>query len=141
LWRGLDHFALNANASFIDSKVTLQPQVSKLGSQEHPLQGQANYVLNGALNYAARPGGLDMTVLLTATGNRLVSVALGVLGDIYEEPSASLDATLSFPIFGGLREKMSARNLLDPTIRQLQQGHEVSSYRRGRSFAITVSYD
>ena len=80
-----------------------------------------------------------MTVLFGATGKRLAEIAEGVLGDIYEQPSASLDATISL-LLRGSRVKIAGKNLLDPRIQQLQMDKEVSGFRRGRGYSIAFSY-
>ena len=50
VWSGLQRFALNTNASFIRSEVQLAPQLSQLARATHPLQGQADSLLNAALS-------------------------------------------------------------------------------------------
>jgi outer membrane receptor protein involved in Fe transport len=138
LWRPLEGFSFNSNASFIDSEVELYPQITQTGTQKHPLQGQADYLVNLALSYG-RPGGLDAAVLFNATGRRLRTLGLNPLPDIYQQPVESLDATLGLRLFGTARVRMSARNLLDPRIQELQGGKEVSGYRTGRSYSIALS--
>jgi outer membrane receptor protein involved in Fe transport len=134
----LSPFSLNANASFISSEIELKPGDSRFGSGTHPLQGQADYLVNGAATYAAPKGGFEATVLLSATGKRLRALGSTNLPDIYERPSTSLDATLNVAL-GHSRLKLAARNLLDPNIQQLQNGMEVSGYRRGRTYSIAFS--
>jgi outer membrane receptor protein involved in Fe transport len=135
----LESFSLNTNATFISSEVVLKEQVSKLGSQVHPLQGQATYLLNAALTYSSSKRRTDASILFGVTGERLATVAVGDLGDIYEQPSATLDATFGLGVGRG-RLKLSARNLLDPEILQLQLDKVVSSFRRGRSYSIGFTY-
>lgn len=135
--RGL---SINTNATFISSRVKLNSQISKLGSQEHPLQGQANYMVNAALSYASKNGGTEMSILLGATGRRLVALGVAPLPDVYEQPSTSLDVTAGIALFRGSRVKLGARNLLDPRIQQLQRGNEVSGFRTGRSYSLACSW-
>src|SRR6185369_16971357 len=99
LWRRLNRVSVNANASFISSSVTLAPQLSVGGTQEHPLQGQADYLLNGALSYAAPRGQAEVTVLLGTTGKRLHALGLSPAPDVYEQPTTILDATATFVAF------------------------------------------
>jgi outer membrane receptor protein involved in Fe transport len=138
LWGGLKRFSINSNASVINSEVKLYPRVSRTGTTEHPLQGQANYLANVALIYST-PAGLDMSVLMNSTGKRLRTLGYDPLPDIYEQPFTTLDATASFNLFRGGRMKMSAKNLLDPTIQLLQGHREVSAYRTGRSYAVSLT--
>lgn len=137
LWKPLGRFSVNSNASFIDSRVELPPQLSAGASQEHPLQGQADYIVNLALTWAVR-NGVEASVLMNSTGKRLQ--ALGYyLPDLYLQPSTALDATLNLRLFSGMRVKLSGRNLLDPTIRSLQGPKEFSRYQPGRSFSVSFA--
>jgi len=139
VWSRLSRFSLNANASFISSTVRLKPQLTLLGSQAHPLQGQANYIVNGALSYTSATGGGDASIMTNAIGRRLQTLGLS-LPDVYEQPIVTLDATVSLRLFHVSRVKLAAKNLLDPRIRLLQGNREVSSYNVGRSYSIAYSY-
>lgn len=139
-WKKLSRFSLNSNASFINSKVTLVKQITKLGSQEHPLQGQANYLLNVALSASVIKEKADVSVLLSSTGKRLRALGVAPLPDVYEQPSNSLDAAFNYSPTKRLRIKATGKNLLDPRIQQLQDGKEVSGYKLGRSFSIALSF-
>jgi outer membrane receptor for ferrienterochelin and colicin len=138
VWKPLDRFSLNSNASFIDSKVTLYPSVSRTGSTEHPLQGQAGYLMNVGLGYAA-PERWDAALLFNAVGRRLRTLAYQPLPDIYEEPYTSLDASFSTRLFRRAHLKATGKNLLDPQLRWMQGHREVSAYHSGRSFTIAVN--
>ncbi len=135
----LGRLSLNANASFIRSRVRLAEQLSALGSSTHPLQGQASYLVNAALSYAPGDGKADVSVLFGATGRRLRTLGLLPLPDVYDQPSTSLDCTASVAPGKHLRLKLAARNLLDRRIRQLQGEREVSSTRDGRSYSVALS--
>lgn len=139
LWRRLDRLSVNTNASFISSKVDIGERVSKLGSEEHPLQGQADFLVNAALSYAA-PFGADFTVLVNATGKRLRTLAVDPLPDIYQQPATTVDATANISVGKTVRVKLAAKNLGDPWIQQLQGDREVSGYRAGRSYSVALSY-
>ncbi|HYM81114.1 MAG TPA: TonB-dependent receptor [Candidatus Limnocylindria bacterium] len=138
LWRPLERFAVNSNASFISSRVRLEP--TGTGTAEHPLQGQANFLVNAALSYTSGSGRTDVSVLVGVVGKRLDKLGLYTRPDIYEQPSTSLDATVNLTPFQGLRMKLAAKNLLDPQIRSLQDDLEISSYRTGRSYSIGLGY-
>jgi outer membrane receptor protein involved in Fe transport len=141
LWRRLSGLSLNSNASFISSKVMLKPQTSRLGTAEHPLQGQAQYLLNVGLGYSVpRRAGLDMSLLFSSVGKRLRTLAYDPLPDIYDDPITNIDASMGFNLLQGGRMKLSARNLSDPIIRQVQGGKEVGSTRAGRSYSVEFSY-
>jgi outer membrane receptor protein involved in Fe transport len=138
LWKPLAPFTLNANASVIASEIQLSAGDSRFGSGQHPLQGQADYLVNGALGYGTTNRRIEATVLLSLIGKRLRALGSSELPDIYEQPSGSLDVTLSLGLARS-RLKFAARNLLDPRIQQLQNGAEVTGSRRGRSYSIAFS--
>jgi outer membrane receptor protein involved in Fe transport len=140
LWPALRGLSLNANTTFISSKVRLKERLTEIGSNEHPLQGQAAHVVNAALGYTSPSSRFDAMVLLGITGTRLVELSESPLGDIYEQPTGGLDATTTFVPWAGLGVKLAARNLLDPRIEQRQGGLEVSAHRRGRSYSLSLSY-
>jgi hypothetical protein len=131
---------VNTNATFISSQVFVST-ASHNGSQQHPLQGQANYLVNGALTYALPKSRLETTALVGVVGKRLAEIGFAPLPDIYEQPVTSLDYTLAWSPMVRTRIKFSAKNILDPQIRQLQGTHEVSVYHAGRSFTLGFSYN
>lgn len=139
IWGGFDRFFLNTNAAFINSTVYLKPQLSELGSAQHPLQGQAAYIVNGTLSYTTPGGAIDASVLVTYAGERLRALGLS-LPDIYEQPNGTLDFAVNWKPVRGLRLKLAAKNLLNPEIRRLQGDREVSSYQAGRRVALGLSY-
>lgn len=137
IWDPLGAFSFNSNASIISSKVELKPTVSRTGTTEHPLQGQADYLVNLGFSYTV--GRMDATVLMNSIGRRLRTLGYDPLPDIYEQPSQSLDATLTMQVFGFGRLRLAARNLTNPVIRQLQGNREVSAYRTGRTYSAALS--
>jgi len=139
IWNRLAPFSVNANGSIISSEVVLH-ELSHNGSERHPLQGQASYLLNAALGYAYDAGRIEATVLVSSTGKRLKNLGFAPLPDIYEQPLTTLDATIGFSPFEHSRVKVSARNLTDPKLRELQGSHEVSVYRLRRSYSIALTY-
>lgn len=138
LSRRLDGLSVNANASFISSNVRLAPQLSRLGSVEHPLQGQPDYLVNASVSYAAAPG-TDASLMLVSTGRRLRALGVEPSPDVYAQPVTTLDASVNARLRGAARIKASARNLLDPVVRTLQGEREVSAGRSGRSFSIALT--
>ena len=138
VWTPLQAFTFNSNASLISSEVSLYPRLSRTGTTEHPLQGQADYLVNLGMGYGT-PGRLDASVMMNAIGRRLRMLGYDPLPDIYDQPMKSLDATLSMQVLRTTRVRLAARNLQDPLIRRLQGTREVSAYRSGRSYSVAVT--
>jgi len=139
LAEALRGFSVNSNASIIRSEVNIR-STTKIGSPRHPLQGQANYLFNGALSYSSPAGKFDVSVLAGVTGRRLVALGTLPLPDIYQDPIETLDATVNLSPYPRARVKLAAKNLLDPRIQRMQGENEVSGYRVGRSYSIALSY-
>lgn len=135
----LKGLSVNSNYSWISSEVHIT-STSKLGSETHPLQGQANSLLNVALVWSKPKGHTEASVLVARTGRRLVALATLPLPDIYEEPSTTLDASVNFAPIRNARVKVAAKNLFDWHYRQVQDENDVVSYYGGRSFSIALSY-
>lgn len=131
---------MNANASIISSKLKLRPMITRTGSSEHPLQGQAAYLVNAAVTYAVVPSHADLTVLWAANGRRLRTLGMQPLPDVYEQPYNTLDASFSLVATHGVRLKLAGKNLLDGEHELLQGGKEVSGYRTGRSASMSLSW-
>jgi TonB-dependent receptor len=137
-WKRLQRFSVNTNASFIASKVDVGAS-SKQGSLTHPLQGQANYLVNGALSWTSAGNRTDLSILATSTGKRLKLLGFAPLPDVYEQPVTSLDATLNWAPYPNTRLKLAAKNLLDPVFRTMQGHRESESYRAGRAFSLAFT--
>jgi hypothetical protein len=138
LWQRLNRLALNTNAALISSQVHVRP--SEANAAEHPLQGQASYVMNAGLGYSFFGGHGDANLMFSAAGKRLRVLGYKPMPDIYDQPAATIDATIAMALGGASRIKLSARNLLDPRIVSLQGDREITTYRRGRVFAIAYTY-
>lgn len=138
IWDGMRGLSLNANATFISSQVYLKRQTTVLSSPVHPLQGQADYVVNAGLFYQPDWRETSVSLLFGRVGKRLRAVGY-LLPDVYDQPTTSLDATVNVSPFRHWRLSASAKNLLDPNVRQLQGGKEVSAYRDGRSYSLSFN--
>jgi outer membrane receptor protein involved in Fe transport len=139
LWRPLERLSVNSNYSRIQSEIKLKPTVSRgAGSAEHPLQGQASYLLNAALTYTFGLG--DATLLVSAVGKRLESLGLTDRPDIYDRPVTTLDAAVNWSPAARTRLKLGAKNLTDIEVRRMQGLLEYSSFHEGRSYSFSVSY-
>jgi outer membrane receptor protein involved in Fe transport len=139
LWEPLGRFSLNSNYSRIQSEVKLRPSVSHTaGSTEHPLQGQASYLINASLTYAFPEG--DATLLWSGIGKRLETLGLADRPDVYDLPITTLDAAVNWSPTQHLRLKVGAKNLTDMEVKRMQGPLEYSSYHEGRSYSLTLSY-
>jgi TonB-dependent receptor len=141
----LDAITLQGNYSYIDSNVDVRADGGfDPTSLERPLEGQAEYVLNAGINYADFSG-FEAGVFLNRFGDRLTAAGGGGVPDIYERPRNSLDATLGFPVYGGVKASVKASNLLDDeyTFEQSLNGFSQlqRQYSLGRNFSVGLSWE
>ncbi len=145
----LTNFNFGANFAYIRSEVTTTPfefDKNFRGIDSRPLQGQSPYIINLDLTYRQVDLGTTASLFFNIFGKRLEKTSR-IAPSVFEAPVASLDFRLSQRITENLTVKLSAKNLLDPTIKRVQDQPDgsgegiVSSYRRGRSIGVSLSYD
>ncbi|KAF0093774.1 MAG: outer membrane receptor protein [Puniceicoccaceae bacterium 5H] len=136
--------------------------------RERQFYDQPEYILNGYFNFRQEDWGTDVTLSANWVSARLSSV--GYLPQstlsIYDEEVTTLNLVISQKLTDNLSIKFSAKNLLDPWINQvydpelvdlgasnpdnepdsdiyrgLENPYARSSYKKGRSFSISISYD
>jgi TonB-dependent receptor len=134
----LDGFSLNLNLSLIDSKVAVGQGLS---TQQHPLQGQSNYLLNVGLSYASHDSRWDASALVNSTGRRLINLGYaGNVPDIYDDPVTTLDLSVNFRPLPNWRFKLTGPNMLDSEYQSFQGKKLYRSYRSGRSVSLTAAF-
>jgi outer membrane receptor protein involved in Fe transport len=102
--------------------------------------GQAPYVINAGLTWRHPSADASATLLFNRVGERISEAGEIPLPDVVEQPRNVLDASVGFPLFGGIRGRADVKNLLDAPYR-LTQGTVVrEGYRSGRVFSIGFSW-
>ena len=88
------HFFVNANYTFVDSKITLSPeQLGVQTSAERPLAGQSENLFN--IGGEAFFGGFSTRVLYNFVGDRISDVGANEAPDIVEQGRGALDVVLA----------------------------------------------
>jgi len=139
----LDDFYVATNVAFIRSNVDLGDRAGASTSKTRPLQGQSPYVVNAQLGFdddGEDGTGIQAAVLYNLFGPRISEVGRFGLPDVYERPSHRVDVVYAQKLGLGLRLKLKASNLLDPTVRYEQADKVVQQYRRGRDFSVGLSW-
>jgi len=135
----LENLTIQGNFSYIDSNVDVRADGGfDPTSLERPLEGQAEYVLNAGINYADFAG-YEAGIFFNRFGNRLTAAGGGGVPDIYERPRNSLDASLGFPVLGGVKASVKASNLLDDEYSFEQSLNGFSQIQRQYTLGRTVS--
>lgn len=131
---------LFANATLMRSEIRIGDGNASKINDERAMVGQAPYVVNAGLTYAAPDGGPSATLLYNVVGERIVSAAEAPLPDLYEQPRHALDVSLRFPLFASVSAKLDVKNLLDSRY-EVTQGTVVRErYRTGRVFSAGVTW-
>ncbi len=145
----LTNFNFGANFSYIRSAVTTTPfefDLNTRGIDTRPLQGQSPYIINLDLTYHHPDLQTTASVFFNIFGKRLEKTSR-ITPSVFESSFASVDFRLSQKITENWTIKISAQNLLDPTVRRVVDqpngtGQQiVSSFRKGRSVGVSLNYD
>ncbi len=90
----LDNFVINANGSYIYSKVIVPTTVNSTGKRK--LQGQSPYLINAGLSYTTKnPNTTAITLLYNRVGPRIWAIGNAEDPDIYEYSRNILDLQLA----------------------------------------------
>lgn len=158
----LDGFELGLNYAFLLSEIPrnnleLANKAYNGVEPTRPMFDQPTYVFNADLTHESKAWDLTTSLSYNITGRRLILVnSRGP--DTYLEPVPSLNLTMTKRLGANWKLKFTARNLLDPLIKEEYDGEEIakviqtsgtfmngfaplqSAYRRGRSFGLSLSY-
>lgn len=159
-------FTLNGNVTLLQSEVTIgDPKVVPragngevsviLTNDKRPMVGASPYLVNLDLMYEKITEKISTTATLAYNvyGKRILTAgskpqnASEGLGDIYEMPINTLNFTLktNFLRLPKLDLNVSALNLLNPTIRTVQESPDIgevdlNSYKLGSNYNIGLTY-
>jgi TonB-dependent receptor len=142
----LQNLSLTANVAYINSVVQTPPPTATGVPLEktRPLQGQAPYIANAALEYADPQWG-TIRLLYQTAGQTLSFAALTKppVPGIFLQPRNQLDVVGIVPInwFSvPLTLKLGAENLLNDPYVQTQGSFVQTRYQRGIKVGMTISY-
>ncbi|MBC2605882.1 TonB-dependent receptor [Pelagicoccus albus] len=144
-------FSLGGNLSYVDSEVQRSPyeiaqkQAGGLTVETvRELQGQSEIVGNVDASFQNFDKGATLSLAYNYTGDRLYSVSLGALPDVYEAPSGQLDFIWSQKLGERLAMKFSVKNILDTSSRKyltyLGEESVYSEYKKGITTTLSFSY-
>ncbi len=144
----LENFRVGANYTYVNSKVSIDPlELQGMGENAEDtrvMMGQAPYIFNGYIAYSNDSIGLSVNLGYNITGEKLAIVVKGITPDIFEQPFASLDFTMSKKFGDHISLKFKLNNILDEIHEQLyifgDKTYTYRSYSSGRKFSIGFSY-
>ncbi len=143
--QALSDFAVGANFTYVQSEVNTVPFEFEFGTEDtRPLVGQSPYIVNLDLTYQNANWGTSASFFYNVFGER-VAFTVKESPRVLEQPTHSLDFTVSQRLWKNWKCKFSAKNLLDAEHRLVSKldGEEAvySSYRRGRAFSLSLNYE
>jgi TonB-dependent receptor len=137
-----EHFFLNANYTFVDSKITLLPEQRTVQtSLERPLAGQSKNLANLTAEFAM--GGFSTRLLFNYAGDRISDVGANQAPDILEEGRGSLDLVFSQRI-RRLGIRLALENLTDSDYlftQTLDTTETQRLFKMGRTVALSVGFN
>ncbi len=147
----LDNFSFSSNFTFVESRVSIPEdelyniRTSDPGAKDYrSLVGQSPYLVNFDLEYFKSTNGVSVNLGYNKFGDRLYSVALGAIPDVFERSYSTIDMVANKSFKNGLKLKFSVKNLLDPDIKLSQKygsdEYIYQSYNKGRSVSLGLSY-
>jgi hypothetical protein len=133
---------LNANYTFVDSKITLLPEQRTVQtSLERALAGQSKNLLNLTAEYALR--GFSTRLLFNYFGDRISDVGANQAPDIIEEGRGALDLVFAQRIRGlGIRltlENLTNSDYLFTQTLNVQETQRL--FKLGRTVTVSVGYN
>lgn len=159
-WDVLEGLTLGANATFIESEVTLPESEQQLLAQPsinapmetRDMTNAPEYLYNLYMTYEMTRIGIPNTqlaVFYTVRGDTLIAGAGQSSGNfvpnVYETEFGTLNASLSTEIAEGWKLKLAAKNILDPEIETVYRSEYIdgdvvkTSYQKGIEFSIGLS--
>jgi TonB-dependent receptor len=157
-WDLLEGLSVGANATFINSQVTLpkdeaakfdQPNV-QAPMKTREMTGAPEYLYNIFLLYDLEKYKTQVGLFYTVRGDTLAAGAATANGafvpSVYEKEYGTLNLSISYTILKKLKLKFQAKNLLDPKIEEVYRskyiGSDVvkTSYRKGIDLTLGLEY-
>src|SRR5690606_34599661 len=100
-------FFVAANASYIDSEVTLQ------NASKRDLQGAPDYTFNLIFGYDDIGNGHEVTLLLNQSGETIVDVGVSGQPDVILEPRLDVNLVYRYALNDDFVFRIKAENILD----------------------------
>ncbi len=136
----LKPFSFLGNFTYTYSRITIPDDQKALQVEStRPLQGQAPWVLNAALEYSS-PFGTRVRALYYVFGRRLNAIGRAPTPNVYEEPRHVFDITVAQNLNKYLDLKVSAENIFNSPFRLRQGDLYTSRYTLGSTLWASVIY-
>ncbi|MFH4964692.1 TonB-dependent receptor [Gaetbulibacter sp. M235] len=147
------------NATYMKTEQDLYDQVSgtynlSFNRSKEELQGASPFILNADINYSPVFNNYKPTANLVFSyfSDRIDALGSGQLGNVIEKSVSTLDFIWKNNINNKLEINLSAKNLLNPTVKYIREttlgdvvitsanGKGVSNYKRGMDLGLQLKY-
>ena len=129
-------FFLNANYTFVDSKITLLPEQQTVQtSLERPLAGQSENLFNLIAEYTV--GGFSARLLVNYAGDRISDVGSNEAPDIIEQGRETVDFIVTQRLGSRITLRVGGENLTDSPYLYTQGSLDQRRYKLGRTFGFS----
>jgi outer membrane receptor protein involved in Fe transport len=142
-------FSLQTNVTYFPRKETTVPVAIVAGlptQQTNSTRDPADvpdFIVNAALEYT-RPEAVTASLLYSTIGPTLTRAGSLGIPDAFDQRSDTLDALLQFPLRRWLKApvtlQLSAENILNDQVVEMQGDFVTKRYTRGVSFGLSISY-
>lgn len=157
LWEDLTGLSIGANATFIDSEVTLSDEESAGFDQPNidaptstrDMTNAPEYLYNLFLTYEVESTGTQLAVFYTVKGDTLITGAGQSNGnyvpDVYATEYGTLNVSVTQKLGGHFKLKIQAKNLTDPEIKEVYRSRYIGSdvtkrsHRNGVDLSVSLS--
>ena len=142
LSESLEDFSIILNYAFVDSEITIDPDVSAVTNATRPLVGQPDNVGNLILDWSRPDSGSNVRLLYNFIGEKVALAGGFGLPDVIEESRSTIDVVWGqeLPWARGLKLKLSGTNLTDEERLWTQGDGTFRLYDAGRSFSLSFSF-
>ena len=141
LAEALRGFSVVGNVSFVYSRVELDEKSKALeGGEARPLQGQAPWVVNLALDWQSASEKTRGRLSYNVLGRRIDTVGFDQLPDIYEMPRHVVDLSVAQALGSHLDLKLALENLLNAPFSFKQGDRETSRWTLGTTAWLSLTY-
>lgn len=155
-WSGVEGMSVGANATFIDSVVTLPRDEAddfaapgiEAPITERDMTAAPDHLYNYYVTYDIAPTGTQLSVFYTVQGDTLVAGAgiadTNFVPSLYLKEFDTLNVSVSQRLGAHTRLRLQAKNLTDPEVEQVYRspyiGADVtkSRYTRGVEYSLTL---
>lgn len=134
------HVFVNANYTFVDSKITLAPeQRSVQTSLERALAGQSKNLFNFTGEYVLR--GFSARLLVNYAGDRISDVGSNQAPDIVEQGRETVDLVVTQRIGSRFSVRVSGENLTDSDYQFTQGDRSQRTFKLGRTIGVSLGFN